>query len=300
VEFRLEVHLIDGTYELFRHFYALPSARDQDGREIAAVRGVVGSVLGMFNAGATHLAVATDHVIESFRNDLWPGYKTSAGVDPDLLSQFPLLEEALVLAGVVVWPMVEFEADDALAAGAAAAARDARVERVIICTPDKDLAQCVRGDRVVQLNRRTRETRNEAAVVQKFGVLPESIPDYLALVGDAADGFPGLRGWGAKSTAAVLAKYLHLEAIPPDWREWRVNATNAGALALTLAGEREHALLFRTLATLRTDMALVDDVDALRWTGPTAAFADLASRFDRAVTDERRATIRSSITPLAR
>jgi 5'-3' exonuclease len=300
VEFRLEVHLIDGTYELFRHFYALPSARDQDGREIAAVRGVVGSVLGMFNAGATHLAVATDHVIESFRNDLWPGYKTSAGVDPDLLSQFPLLEEALALAGVVVWPMVEFEADDALAAGAAAAARDARVERVIICTPDKDLAQCVRGDRVVQLNRRTRETRNEAAVVQKFGVLPESIPDYLALVGDAADGFPGLRGWGAKSTAAVLAKYLHLEAIPPDWREWRVNATHAGALALTLAGEREHALLFRTLATLRTDMALVDDVDALRWTGPTAGFADLASRFDRAVTDERRATIRSSITPLAR
>ena len=254
----------------------------------------------MFSAGATHLAVATDHVIESFRNDLWPGYKTSAGVDPDLLSQFPLLEEALALAGVVVWPMVEFEADDALAAGAAAAARDPRVERVIICTPDKDLAQCVRGDRVVQLNRRTRETRNEAAVVQKFGVLPESIPDYLALVGDAADGFPGLRGWGAKSTAAVLAKYLHLEAIPDDWREWRVNATNAGALAHTLAGEREHALLFRTLATLRTDMAIVDDVDALRWTGPTTGFADLASRFDRAVTDERRATIRSSITPLAR
>jgi len=300
VESRLEVHLIDGTYELFRHFYALPSARDEDGREIAAVRGVVGSVLGMFSAGATHLGVATDHVIESFRNDLWPGYKTSAGVDPDLLSQFPLLEEALALAGVVVWPMVEFEADDALAAGAAAAARDARVERVIICTPDKDLAQCVRGDRVVQLNRRTRETRNEAAVVQKFGVVPESIPDYLALVGDAADGFPGLRGWGAKSTAAVLAKYLHLEAIPPDWREWRVNATNAGALAHTLAGEREHALLFRTLATLRTDIALVDDVDALRWTGPTAGFADLASRFDRAVTDERRATIRSSIPPRAR
>jgi len=296
VESRLEVHLIDGTYELFRHFYALPSARDEDGREIAAVRGVVGSVLGMLNGGATHVAVATDHVIESFRNDLWTGYKTSAGVDPDLLSQFPLLEEALVSAGVTVWPMIEFEADDALAAGAAAAARDTRVERVIICTPDKDLAQCVQGDRVVQLNRRTRESRNEAAVVQKFGVVPASIPDYLALVGDAADGYPGLRGWGAKSSAAVLAKYRHLEAVPDDWREWRVNATNASALARTLVAEREQALLFRRLATLRTDIPLFDDVEALRWTGPTASFSDLASRFDRAVTDDRRPTI----TPLAR
>jgi len=296
VEIRLEVHLIDGTYELFRHFYALPSARDEDGREIAAVRGVVGSVLGMLNGGATHVAVATDQVIESFRNDLWTGYKTSAGVDPDLLSQFPLLEEALVSAGVTVWPMIEFEADDALAAGAAAAARDTRVERVIICTPDKDLAQCVQGDRVVQLNRRTRESRNEAAVVQKFGVVPASIPDYLALVGDAADGYPGLRGWGAKSSAAVLAKYRHLEAVPDDWREWRVNATNASALARTLVAEREQALLFRRLATLRTDIPLFDDVEALRWTGPTASFSDLASRFDRAVTDDRRPTI----TPLAR
>jgi 5'-3' exonuclease len=300
LESQLEIYLIDGTYELFRHFYALPSARDEDGREIAAVRGVVGSVLGMFNGGVTHLAVATDHVIESFRNDLWPGYKTGAGIDPDLLSQFPLLETALASAGVVVWPMVEFEADDALAAGAAAAAGDARVERVIICTPDKDLAQCVRGDRVVQLNRRTRETRDEAAVVRKFGVVPRSIPDYLALVGDAADGYPGLRGWGAKSTAAVLAKYHHLEAIPVDWREWRVDATSASALARTLAEQREHALLFRTLATLRTDILLFDDVEALRWTGPTASFADLASRFDRAVTDDRRAAARSSITPLAR
>jgi 5'-3' exonuclease len=246
-------------------------------------------VLGLFSAGVTHLAVATDHVIESFRNDLWPGYKTGAGVDPDLLAQFPLLEEALRSAGVLVWPMVEFEADDALAAGAAAAAADARVERVIVCTPDKDLAQCVRHDRVVQLNRRTRETRDEAAVVRKFGVPPESIPDYLALVGDAADGYPGLRGWGAKSTAAVLAKYRHLEAIPEDWREWHVNATSASALARTLAAERDHALLFRQLATLRTDIPLFDDVDALRWTGPTASFADLASQFDRAVTDDRRA-----------
>src|SRR3954468_15775428 len=187
----LEVYLIDGTYELFRHFYALPSARDEDGREIAAVRGVVASVLGMVTAGATHVAVATDHVIESFRNDLWAGYKTGAGIDPDLLSQFPLLEEALVAAGVVVWPMVEFEADDALAAGAAIAARDPRVERVVICTPDKDLAQCVEGTRIVQLNRRTRHPRDEAGVVTKFGVTPESIPDFLALVGDTADGYPG-------------------------------------------------------------------------------------------------------------
>jgi 5'-3' exonuclease len=260
----------------------------------------VGSVLGMFSTGVTHLAVATDHVIESFRNDLWAGYKTSAGIDPDLLSQFSLLEEALASAGVVVWPMVEFEADDALAAGAAAAAGDPRVARVVICTPDKDLAQCVRGDRVVQLNRRTRETRDEEAVIRKFGVVPQSIPDYLALVGDAADGYPGLRGWGAKSTAAVLAKYRHLDAIPEDWREWRVNATSAGALARTLAAERDHALLFRTLATLRTDVSLFDDVEALRWRGPTASFADLTSQFDRAVTDDRRTAPRTSVTPLAR
>ncbi len=296
----LEVYLIDGTYELFRHFYALPSARDEDGREVAAVRGVVASVLGMMTAGATHVAVATDHVIESFRNDLWPGYKTGAGIDPDLLSQFPVLEDALVAAGVVVWPMIEFEADDALAAGAVAAVRDERVERVVICTPDKDLAQCVRGDRVVQLNRRTRVTRNEAAVVEKFGVWPESIPDYLALVGDAADGYPGLRGWGAKSSAAVLAKYRHLEAIPLDSGEWHVNAANAGALARTLADERDRALLFRTLATLRTDIHLFDDVEALRWMGATPSFAELAARFDRAVTDDRRAAPRPSITPVTR
>src|SRR3989475_4497864 len=214
----MEVHLIDGTYELFRYFYALPSARDRDGREIGAVRGVIGSVLGLINRGASHVGVATDHVIESFRNRLWRGYKTGAGVEPDLLAQFPLLEEALSAAGIVVWPMIELEADDALAAAAEAAARDARVDRVIICTPDKDLAQCVRGTRIVQLNRRTRTLRDEAGVVAKFGVPPASMPDYLALVGDAADGYPGLPGWGAKSTAAGLAKYGHLESIPADWR----------------------------------------------------------------------------------
>jgi 5'-3' exonuclease len=277
---------------LFRHYYAVPSARDRDGHEIAAVRGVVGSVLGMITGGATHVAVATDHVIESFRNGLWPGYKTGAGIDPDLLAQFPLLEEALSAAGVVVWPMVEFEADDALAAGAAAAARDERVGRVIICTPDKDLAQCVSGTRIVQLNRRTRVTRDESGVIQKFGVPPASIPDYLALVGDAADGYPGLPGWGAKSSSAVLAKFAHLESIPEDWREWRVNAANASALARTLAAGRDRALLFRTLATLRTDIALFDDVEQLRWSGPTPGFSDVATRFDQAVTEDGRSATR--------
>jgi 5'-3' exonuclease len=281
----LNVHLVDGTYELFRHYYALPSARDAQGQEVAAVRGVVASVLGMIKEGATHVAVATDHVVESFRNDLWAGYKTSEGVEAELLAQFPLLEEALSAAGILVWPMVEFEADDALAAGAAIAARDARVDRVIVCTPDKDLAQCVRGTRVVQLNRRTRTTCDEAGVIEKFGVPPTSIPDYLALVGDAADGYPGLRGWGAKSSAAVLAKFLHLESVPADHREWGVSVANASTLAATLVREREHALLFRTLATLRTDIALFDDVDQLRWKGPSPAFDELGPRLDAAVSE---------------
>jgi len=278
----MKIHLIDGTYELFRHFYAVPSARDEEGREVGATRGVVASVLGMINRGATHVGVATDHVIESFRNRLWPAYKTGAGVDPNLLSQFGLLEDALTALGVTVWPMVEYEADDALAAAAVLAAADARVEQVIICTPDKDLAQTVSGTRIVQLNRRTNVIRDEAAVVAKFGVLPASIPDYLALVGDAADGYPGLPGWGAKSSAAVLARYLHLEAIPEDPRTWGVNAANSGTLAATLGRERERAFLFRDLATLRTEIPLFDDVDQLRWAGPTAAFQTLAAKMDRA------------------
>jgi 5'-3' exonuclease len=274
----LHIYLVDGTYELFRHYYAVPSAKDESGQEIAAVRGVVQSVLGMARNGATHLAVATDHVIESFRNGLWSGYKTSAGVEPDLLAQFPLLEEALSGAGFVVWPMVEFEADDALAAAAGAAARDPRVEQVVICTPDKDLAQCVRGTRIVQLNRRTNVTLDEPGVIKKFGVPPESIPDYLALVGDAADGYPGLPGWGAKSSAAVLAKFGHLESIPANHLEWGVRVTSASALADTLRREWDVAVLFRTLATLRTDIALFDDVEQLRWNGPTPAFTALAAR----------------------
>jgi 5'-3' exonuclease len=286
----VNVHLIDGTYELFRHYYALPSARDKDGREVAAVRGVLASVLGMIKEGATHVAVATDHVIESFRNDLWPDYKTSDGIEPDLLAQFPLLEEVLSAAGVIVWPMIEFEADDALAAGAKLAAADKRVDHVTICTPDKDLAQCVYRSRVVQLNRRTRVTFDEAAIVQKFGVSPASIPDYLALVGDSADGYPGLSGWGAKSSAAVLRKFLHLESIPRDCRDWRVNAANASALASTLCRDWDQAILFRELATLRTDIDLFKDVEELKWSGPTPAFDELAARLDAARTKSRRPT----------
>ncbi|HEY0760249.1 MAG TPA: 5'-3' exonuclease H3TH domain-containing protein [Acidisarcina sp.] len=285
----MEVHLIDGTYELFRHYHALPAVLDSGGMEVAAVRGVVSSVLSMVSGGATHIAVATDHVIESFRNDLWPGYKTGAGIEPDLLAQFPLLEEALTALGVVVWPMVEWEADDALASGAESAAADERVERVFICTPDKDLAQCVRGTRVVQMDRRKRVVRDEAGVVARFGVMPASIPDYLALVGDAADGFPGLPGWGAKSAAAVLARFLHVESIPTDWRQWNVDVVSPRSLAATLASSRDLALLFRDLATLRTQIPLFNSVDELRWEGATAAFAVMAERLD--------ASMRKSSTP---
>jgi 5'-3' exonuclease len=247
---------------------------------VAAVRGVVASVLGMITSGATHVGVATDHVIESFRNRLWRGYKTGEGIEPDLYAQFPLLEEALIAAGVTVWPMVEFEADDALAAAAAIAEKDDRVTRIFICTPDKDLAQCVRGTRVVQMDRRKRLIRSEADVVVRFGVLPASIPDYLALVGDASDGYPGLPGWGAKSAAAVLAKFHHLEQIPEDPRQWSVNASSPARLAKTLIEERETVLLFRTLATLRTDIDLFTSVDELQWAGPTPAFAPLAARLE--------------------
>ena len=250
----------------------MPPARDEQGREVGAVRGVVSSILGLINGGARHIGVATDHVIESFRNGLWPGYKTSAGIEPDLLAQFPLLEEALTKLGIATWPMVEFEADDALAAAAAAASRDARVERIVICTPDKDLAQCVSGTRIVQMDRRRRIVRDETAIIDKFGVSPASIPDYLALVGDAADGYPGLPGWGARSTAAVLQRFGHLESIPGDWREWKgVHAAGADALAFTLREQRDRAFLFRDLATLRADIPLFDSVDELRCDAVRAA-----------------------------
>jgi 5'-3' exonuclease len=268
----MDVHLIDGTYELFRHFYAVPAAPDAGGREVGAVRGVLRSVLGMIEQGATHIGVATDHVVESFRNDLYAGYKTSEGVPPALLSQFPLLEEALEAMGITVWPMVEFEADDALASAAQKAAQDERVRQVIICTPDKDLGQCVTGTRVVQLDRRRGILRDEAGVESKFGVKPESIPDYLALVGDSADGFPGVSGWGEKSAAAVLSSYRRLENIPKDWREWHPGMSSARRLATSLFTNWDDALLFRTLATLRLDAPVCASVDQLRWERPRPGF----------------------------
>ena len=282
------VHLVDGTYELFRYFLSPAAAFDRSApEELRAVRGVVASILGMLEAGATHLGVATDHVIESFRNALWPGYKTGEGMDPLLYAQFEPLEDALNAMGVVVWPMVEFEADDALAAAAAMAVADTRVDQVVVCSPDKDLAQCVRGDRIVQLDRRTREVRNEPAVRQKFGVAPASIPDWLALVGDSADGYPGLPGWGARSSAAVLARYHHLEHVPRHATEWDVSVRGSARLAATLAEQYERALLFRRLATLRVDASIGADVDALRWSGPRADFAAWSERIGTPALHER-------------
>ncbi len=276
----MNVFLIDGTYELFRHFYAVPSTRDVDGREVGAVRGVLGSVLRMLEDDVTHIGVATDHVIESFRNALWPGYKTGDGIDPALFGQFHPLEEALEALGVVVWPMTDLEADDGLASAAAKASGDPRVEQVFICTPDKDLSQCVAGRRVVQFDRRAGSLRDADGVRAKFGVPPASIPDYLALVGDTADGFPGLRGWGAKSTALVLGRYLHLEAIPDDAAAWDVEVRGAARLAAELATHRDLAARFRDLATLRTTAAVFETVDDLRWTGPRPAFFEVCARLN--------------------
>jgi len=292
------VHLIDGTFELFRHFLSPAAAFSRNTPEaLRAVRGVVASVVAMFDGGATHLGVATDHVIESFRNRLWPAYKTGEGMDPLLYAQFQPLEDALRALGVVVWPMVEFEADDALAAGAVMAAADARVDQVVICTPDKDLAQCVRGDRVVQLDRRTGALRDEAGVRQKFGIPPASIPDWLALVGDRADGYPGLPGWGATSAATVLARYRHLEHVPALATEWDVPVRGAARLAATLAAHRDRARLFRELATLRADAPINTDVDALRWTGPHAAFAVWAERLGTPPLHERAARLAAARDP---
>ena len=274
----MRVHLIDGTYELFRHFFAVPPTADRDGNEVGAVRGVLGSVLGLIEGGATHVGVATDHVVESFRNNLYAGYKTSEGVPETLMAQFPLVEEALEAMGVKVWPMVEYEADDALASAAAAASRDGDVEQVLICTPDKDLAQCVVGRRVVQLDRMRGIVRDEAGVVEKWGVKPESIPDYLAVVGDSADGFPGLAGWGPKTAALVLAEYGHLEGIPKDWRRWPAAVRGAQRLASVLVAQWEDAVLFRTLATLRADVPVFRAVEELRWSGPRAEFAAWCER----------------------
>jgi 5'-3' exonuclease len=274
----MDVYLVDGTYELFRHFFAVPAAKDASGQEIGAVRGVLTSVVSMIERGATHIGVATDHVVESFRNDLYPGYKTAEGVPPELLSQFPILEEALEVMGILVWPMVYYEADDALASAAAKAAQEVGVNQVFICTPDKDLGQCVVGTRVVQLDRRQNIVRDEAGVVTKFGVKPQSIPDYLAVVGDSADGYPGVAGWGAKAGAAVLSQYSHFEAIPKDWREWHPSIRKARLLSESLFSAWNDAILFRTLATLRLDVPVFAKVDDLRWKGPRTGFAEYCDR----------------------
>jgi 5'-3' exonuclease len=274
----MNVYLIDGTYELFRYFFAVPSAKDDHGQEIGAVRGVLSSVFSMIDAGTTHIGVATDHVVESFRNQLYSGYKTSEGVAPELLSQFPILEEALQSMGILGWPMIEFEADDALASAAAKTAQDERVEKVFICTPDKDLGQSVVGTRVVQLDRRRELIRDEAGVEAKFGVRPQSIPDYLALVGDSADGFPGIAGWGEKTAATVLSRFPHLEDIPKDWRAWGASLRRARPLSESLFTAWDDALLFRTLAALRLDVPVFRSIDELRWTGPRAEFESVCTR----------------------
>lgn len=274
----MNVYLIDGTYELFRHFFAVPSSKNDGGQEIGAVRGVLISVFSMIDAGATHLGVATDHVVESFRNELFPDYKTSEGVDPELLSQFPIVEAALESMGVLVWPMTYFEADDALASAAAKAAADEGVQQVQICTPDKDLAQCVAGNRVVQLDRRRNILRDEAGVVEKFGVKPESIPDYLAVTGDVADGYPGISGWGAKAASLALSRYCHLEQIPKDWQHWDPSIRRARPLAESLFGAWKEALLYRTLATLRLDAPVFNVIDDLRWKGPRDNFEQVCEQ----------------------
>ncbi len=272
----MRVHLVDGTYELFRQHFGAAS-RHADRHPYAAAAGVVGSTLALIEDGATHVAVASDHVIESFRNDLWAGYKTGEGIDPEILEQIPVVERALGAAGFTVWPMVEFEADDALGAAAAVADADDRVEQVLIVTPDKDLGQCVRGDRVVQFDRRKREIIDSEAVREKFGVDPESIPDFLGLVGDTADGFPGLPGWGAKSAGAVLARYRHLEDIPASAGQWDVaGLRGAPKLCAVLQAQFSDALLFRTIATVDTTVA-VGTVDDWRWRGPADGFDAIAA-----------------------
>ena len=285
-----DVHLVDGTYELFRHFYAVPRSQDRAGREVGAVRGVLASILALLRDGATHIGVATDHVIESFRNEMWAGYKHGDGIDPELLAQFEPLEWALETMGVMVWPMHKYEADDALASAASALTADDTVQRVFICTPDKDLAQCVVDDRVVQLDRRARTVRGEAGVLEKFGVLPGSIPDYLALVGDSADGYPGVRGWGAKSSSTLLRRYGYLEAIPSQADAWQAQVRGAQRLAISLAEGWDNALLFRDLATLRTD-AIVVSAEALRWAGPTNRFAALAEELGASQLGEQAAKL---------
>lgn len=286
----MRVYLVDGTYELFRHYFGAPPHYSPQDGEIGAVRGVLDHLLGLLGR-ETHLGVATDHVIESFRNTLWPGYKTGDGIEADLLNQFQLLEDAIDALGVRLWAMVDLEADDALAAAARFAADDPTVTEVVIGTPDKDLAQCVCGSRVVCWDNRNRKVIDEAGVWEKFGVGPSSIPDYLALVGDSADGFPGLAGWGAKSSAAVLAKWGSLENIPEDPATWGVDVRGAAKLAATLDSGRDLAGLFKILATLRSDATVMHSLDELCWKGPTAAWPEMTERLGRPEWVERAAAL---------
>jgi 5'-3' exonuclease len=275
----VRVHLVDGTYELFRAYYGAPKAFAPDGREVGATRALCRTLLLLLeDEGATHVAIAFDHVIESFRNELYGGYKTSAGIEPDLWSQFPLAEEATSALGIVTWPMVEFEADDAIAAAAHRFKAPPEVEQVLICSPDKDLAQCVEGTRVVMVDRRRKLVLDEAAVIAKFGVPPSSIPDYLALVGDTADGYPGIPRWGERSSAAVLAVYKTLENIPDLDRSWTVKVRGAASLAESLRTRRDEARLYRTLARLRTDVPLTESLADLEWRGPSPRLESFAAR----------------------
>lgn len=269
----MKIHLVDGTYELFRHYFGAPGRKSADGREVGAIVGLLRSLVALLaTPGTTHVACAFDHVIESFRNTLYPGYKTGEGIEPDLLAQFHPAEEAVLALGVVVWPMVEFEADDALAT-AAARFRDAKgVQQVVICSPDKDSAQSVKGKKVVCWDRRRDIVLDEEGVLQKFGVSPGSIPDWLALVGDAADGYPGIQGWGAKSASVVLSRFGHLEAIPKDPQQWGVKVGRAPYLSENLENHRKDALLFRRLATLRDDVPLPEKLEDLEWRGARENF----------------------------
>ena len=275
----MKIYLVDGTYELFGNHFGPPPRKAPDGREVGATLGLLRSLLLLLTTpGITHVACAFDHVIESFRNDLYPGYKTGAGVDPTLLAQFDLAEEAVAALGLVVWPMVEFEADDALASATARFKHEVEVEQIVLCSPDKDLAQLVSGSRIVGWDRRRDRLLDEAGVVEKFGVRPQSIPDWLGLVGDAADGLPGIPGWGEKSAAAVLAKYEHLEAIPADPHTWGFSASRAARLAESLAQHRSEALLYRTLATLREDVPLQETFADLEWQGADARLYEVCHR----------------------
>jgi len=284
----MKIHLVDGTYELFRNFFGVPPRKAPDGREVGATVGLLNSLHALIaKSGATHIACAFDHVITSFRNDLYAGYKTGAGVDPVLLAQFPLAEEAVAALGVVVWPMVEFEADDAIASAVARFRKKPGVEQIVVCSPDKDLAQLVSGDEVVCWDRRRDITYNDAAVIEKYSVEPASIPDYLALVGDAADGYPGVPGWGAKSAATVLARYKHLEAIPKDPTQLGLGAARGQKLVESLAANQQEVLLFRRLSTLRDDVPLREKVADLEWQGAHPALRQLCQQLGEKNLPER-------------